>query len=89
MVDRVVGSREVHEDSTGDKALLLKPSSMCSVRFSRWLVHDFPGRNLACSGISFASTCSSIRFEQLVGVAEQGDRSEALRNAGWVLSRRQ
>ena len=35
---------------------------MCSVRFSSWLVHDFPGRNPACSGISFASTCSAIRF---------------------------
>ena len=35
---------------------------MCSVRFSSWLVHYFPGRNPACSGISFASTCSAIRF---------------------------
>ena len=39
-----------------------EPSSICSVKFSSWLVHDFPARNPACSGISFASTCSAIRF---------------------------
>ena len=39
-----------------------QPSSICSVKFSSWLVHDFPGRNPACSGMSFASTCSATRF---------------------------
>ena len=61
MVDRVLGSRQVHEESTGDQALLIAIFE-CSVRFSSGLVHDFPGRNPACSGISFASTCSAIRF---------------------------
>ena len=60
MVDHVVGSRQVHEDSTGDQARII--ATMFSVRFSSWLVHDLPGRNPARSGMSFAATCSAIRF---------------------------
>ena len=42
---------------------LSKPSSMCPVRLSSWPVHDFPGRNPACSGMILLSTCSASRFK--------------------------
>ena len=89
MVDRVVGSRQVHEDSTGDHALLIaifdvlrQVQSLARTRFSRTKSGLFWNKfriHVFCYPVEYES------FEQLVGVAEQGDRSEALRN-GWVLS---
>ena len=89
VVDRVVDSRQVHEDSTGDQALLIAnfryaPSSSAAgpTRFSRTKSGLFWNESriyVFCHPVQYES------FEQLVGVAEQGDRSKALRN-GWVLS---
>ena len=56
MVGRVVGSRQVKEDNTCDQALLVAIFDVLR-QVHGWLVHDFSGRNPACSGMSFASTC--------------------------------
>ena len=37
-----------------------KPSSICRVRLSTCVWHDFPGRNLACWSISFCSVVGSV-----------------------------
>ena len=89
MVDRVVGSRQVHEDSTGDQALLVaifdmlrQVQQLARTRFSLTKSGLFWNEfriYVFCYPVQYES------FEQLVGVAEQGDWSKALRN-GWVLS---
>ena len=89
MVDRVVGSRQVHEDSTGDQALLIAifdvlrhVQQLARTRFSRTKSGLFWNTfrvHVLCYPVQYES------FEQVVGVAEHGDRPEALRN-GWVLS---
>ena len=86
MVDRVVGSRQVHEDSTGDQALLIAIFDMlrqvqylARTRFSRsksglFWNNDFR-IHVFCYPVQYES------FELRVGVTEQGDRSEVLRKS--------